>query len=368
MNSQNDGREEAAMKSPVNGAETILQFIEQNSDKMSITIVRNGQKLASHAEDRMMPLASTVKIIIAIEYARQAATGRLDPAQPVALEELDCFYVPNLDGGAHPAWVQQMTDEGAAEDGWVTMQDVAKGMMDFSSNANTEFLMHEMGLENINALLQELNLASHEPLFPFVSALFIPYELIEKGKKQGLGHSEAIECAKRQLRSMNDEEFRQIAGVIHHKLAGDTDGSYQKRADILSWYDETFDRMFTDRFISSTTANYASLLGKLNSRRYFSEEEQTHLSHTLEGLMESTANREWLRHAGRKGGSTAYTLSEAIYVTDLQGHTTEMALFFRDLTPVTQAQLEESINNFELRLLTDEGFRKEAAARIGGGK
>lgn len=355
------------MKSPMNGAETILNFLEKNRDKASVTIVRNGQKLASNAENRMMPLASTVKIIIAIEYARQAASGRLDPDQPVALEELDRFYVPNLDGGAHPAWVQRMTDDGAVEEGRVTMRNVAKGMMEFSSNANTEFLTHELGLENINALLQELSLTSHEPLFPFVSALFIPYELIEKGKKLGMDHPEAIRYAKQQLGPMSDEEFRQTASIIHKKLADDTNGTYQKEADIVSWYDETFDRMFTDRFTSSTTADYASLLGKLNSRRYFSNEEQMHLSDTLEGIMESPANRKWLRHAGRKGGSTAYALTEAVYATDLHGHTTEMALFFHDLTPTIQAQLEESINDFELRLLTDESFRSEAAARIGGG-
>ncbi|MCS6821401.1 MAG: class A beta-lactamase-related serine hydrolase [Microscillaceae bacterium] len=44
--------------------------------------------------DKIMPLASTVKIILAIEYAEQSANGQLNPDKMVSINELDKFYIP----------------------------------------------------------------------------------------------------------------------------------------------------------------------------------------------------------------------------------------------------------------------------------
>jgi D-alanyl-D-alanine carboxypeptidase len=41
----------------------------------------------------MMPLASTVKIIIAIEYAEQAAQGQINPDEKISLSELNCHII-----------------------------------------------------------------------------------------------------------------------------------------------------------------------------------------------------------------------------------------------------------------------------------
>ena len=84
----------------------ILDFIKKNPNKSAIVIVRNDTILAQRNNNNKMPLASTVKIIIAIEYAIQSASGELDPNETVPLEELEKFYIPNTDGGAHPRMVK----------------------------------------------------------------------------------------------------------------------------------------------------------------------------------------------------------------------------------------------------------------------
>lgn len=62
---------------------------------------------------------------------------------------------------------------GKITEGAVSLEEVAKGMVKFSSNANAEYLMELLGLDNINRNLQSLSLPAHQPLFPIVSSLYI---------------------------------------------------------------------------------------------------------------------------------------------------------------------------------------------------
>ncbi|WP_452596831.1 hypothetical protein, partial [Pontimicrobium sp. MEBiC01747] len=57
----------------------IINFIKENPDKAAITLIRNNKIIANKNAERLQPLASTVKIIIAIEYAEQAANGTINP-------------------------------------------------------------------------------------------------------------------------------------------------------------------------------------------------------------------------------------------------------------------------------------------------
>ncbi|MCR8632845.1 hypothetical protein [Paenibacillus radicis (ex Xue et al. 2023)] len=78
--------------------------------------------------------------------------------------------------------------------------------------------------------------------------------------------------------------------------------------------------------------------------------------------MQNPANRLWLEHAGSKGGSTAFVLTQAIYATDKEGNRTELAIFFNDLDEMQMEKLSSSLNVFGQKLLQDAEFRDKAAA------
>lgn len=59
----------------------------------------------------------------------------------------------------------------------VSLSEVVKGMITFSSNANNEFLMEKLGLASIEARMKEVGVKEHSTLYYFVSAIFIPYEI-----------------------------------------------------------------------------------------------------------------------------------------------------------------------------------------------
>lgn len=337
-------------------ASFVTRYIRNHPDAVSVTLMRNGEKLFSRNEDVPMPLASTVKIIVAVAYAKQAAKDTVNPQEAVGLDILARYYLPGLDGNAHADWLRHVQQKGAAEGGRVSLEEVAAGMIRFSSNANTEYLMERLGFDTLDRTLRELGLNDHEPLHPFVASLLIPYELGLQGG--GLTTKEARSSVKEQIRRMTLNEYQALALRIHEKLREDADGSYKRAADILSWYDQDFDILNSDRFIKGTTAEYAEIMRKINSRAFFDDKTQHHLTRLLEGLMENPRNQAWLRHAGRKGGSTAYVLTEAMYAADKEGNQTEMALFFKDLDPLDRMRLSAGLNAFTLNILTDAEFRK----------
>ncbi|MNI09802.1 hypothetical protein D3C73_628880 [compost metagenome] len=113
-------------------ADYMWKFVKKHPDKASVSFVRNGEIMAEANPNRVMPLASTVKIIVAIEYAKQAAAGLVMPDEPVKLEELGKYYLPNLDGNAHPTWLSSMESKQLVKDGVVPLEEVAKGMIVFS--------------------------------------------------------------------------------------------------------------------------------------------------------------------------------------------------------------------------------------------
>src|SRR5690606_15767941 len=89
----------------------VLNYIESNPHNCSVLIVRNDSILSSHNIDKITPLASTAKIIIAIEYAVQSSEDLIDPDQLVAINELEKFHIKNTDGNAHRKWLKDIMGE-----------------------------------------------------------------------------------------------------------------------------------------------------------------------------------------------------------------------------------------------------------------
>lgn len=120
----------------------------------------------------------------------------------------------------------------------------------------------------------------------------------------------------------------------------------------------------SDRLPSSTVEDYVTVMKKINSRDYFSENAQRYLDEVMEYILENPANKEWLEHSGMKGGSTAFVLTKALYATDKQGNKTELAYFLNDLTILEMTRLQMSMNEFELKILTNSEFRKKVKSEL----
>lgn len=310
----------------------IANFIKNNPGKSAVYIVQNGEVIADINSDRKSPLASTVKIIVAIEYAAQAAAGRIDPQMMVDTAELNKYYIPNTDGGAQPGFMQLMKKQNDIKDGKVPLEEVAKGMVKFSSNANTEYLLDLLGLENVNARLDKLGIKTHDKLYYFIAAL-------------GVINGRTAE----ELGQISMGEYIEQCKEVHALLKADPE--YRKTITNLPL---DVQKVWSDRLPGSTPQEYAGIMQKINSRTYFDKETQQHLVNVLEGIMENPANKKILKHAGMKGGSTAWVLTKAVYATTVDDDSFEIVYFFNNLTLTENMELQQNINKFELGILTNK--------------
>ncbi|WP_379883099.1 serine hydrolase [Laceyella putida] len=191
-------------------------------------IRENNQTIIEYQPEQPMPLASVVKVIVAIEYALQVEAQRIDPTEWVSLDELEKYYIPHTDGESHPEWLAQMERSNKISGQRVELQEVARGMILFSSNANTEFLMERLGLDRINHTLAELPFSKHQEIYPYSSAILIPTYLRMKE-----------DLSKRQLTTritnMSHEEYKELAIFIHQQLkeGGKLIGLFQPEMDLF---------------------------------------------------------------------------------------------------------------------------------------
>ncbi|MCM3706351.1 MULTISPECIES: serine hydrolase [Cytobacillus] len=334
--------------------ESIIGYVQEhkNTENMALVIRHNDEDWVNINEDVPLPLASTVKIIVAIEYARQAESGKIDPKEKVDLKTLETYYVPKTDGGAHQAWIDSLSEEAES----VPLSEVANGMIAYSSNANTDFLLNVLGIENVNELADELKLPSHEKMYPIVSALYIPMELMEE---EGFTKEEALN----ELKGMTLEEYRTRAIEIHQKWESQPPNEREK-AKAVKVLDMDFQRIWSDRLPRASAGDYADLMRQLNSKNSLSKEVHSYLDPVLEQLMKNPSNREWLRHAGQKGGSTAFVFTISMYATDKEGNRTEMAFFANDLNNAEFKVLSRNMNSFQLEFLTNSKFRNSVREKL----
>ena len=231
------------------------------------------------------------------------------------------------------------------------MFDIARGMIMFSSNANTEFLMELLGLDNIKTNIEQLGLKKHSAIYPMVASLFMYQN--PKGKKEA--------DILKGINKLSEQQYCRYIYDMHKALAYDTLLKSKFRPQDLSM---KMQKVWSDRLPTSTTKDYVRIASILNNRAFFDDDTYAVLSGVLESIMENPANKTWLKHAGMKGGSTAWVLTKALYATTQKGERIEMAYFFNNLTINENDMLQGWMNSFELDVLSKAGFRKKIAEAL----
>src|SRR5699024_3008387 len=114
----------------------------------------------------------------------------------------------------------------------------------------------------------KLQLSKHEQIYPFVSALFIPYEIAHQKGFDIHDKKDAKEIAT-YIENMSQADYIEESIKIHDKLIQDINGDYKSRVNIKAWHNIEFDRLASKRFVRSTTFEYVSIVRKMNEGLYF---------------------------------------------------------------------------------------------------
>src|SRR5699024_6579596 len=94
-----------------------------------------------------------------------------------------------------------------------SLKEIARGMITYSSNANTEYLIDLLGAENINHRMEIENIEPHDDISPIVSALLVVAdEKRTSNDKNWLDH----------LAKMDAADFSARAFKIHEQIKAGT--------------------------------------------------------------------------------------------------------------------------------------------------
>ena len=113
---------------------------------VEILDLANGHSLSLNA-DQVFPTASSIKIAILAEFYRQVQQGKLKFTDTYTLQSTDIV------GGSGIS--QALTPDATK----LTLRDVAALMISVSDNSMTNVLIDRIGMDNVNALLDSLQLS-----------------------------------------------------------------------------------------------------------------------------------------------------------------------------------------------------------------
>ena len=323
----------------------VMNHLLENPQTTSLYVAENGVELITYQSDVVRPLASTVKILIGVEYAMQIDAGVLNKNRSVALDDLNHYYYKNTDGNAHENWLKTMDSEGKVKNNEVTLHEVAKGMVTYSSNANTDYLIDLLGISAINARAKFLGLTQHEEVYPIGSALLIPKEINSASMKK--------EQLIQKLEDMPMEEYRTLAEKLSKQMKERTIKIEEVKFDLSM----NVQRVWSDRLIGASANDYGKLLAIISNDELPGEAAAT-VRDLLEWPMQyNEQNSERFVHLGAKGGSTAFVLNDAMYAEDHNGDKTEVVILTDDLNFWQAILIGHNMNSFESQLLGSEDYR-----------
>ncbi|MFD6508295.1 serine hydrolase [Bacillus sp. NPDC060175] len=326
----------------------VLNYIKEhkNNETCSLLIRRNGEVLTSINENKKLPLASMAKIVIAVEFAKQVSEGKVSRDEQISLHELEKYYVKNTDGGAHPAWLEDAKAREVVKNGQIALEEIAKGMIHYSSNANTTYLLEKLGIERVNESIKELELTSHDKFTSYTASLYMR-GYVEKELHES--EDQSLEM----IRNMSKDEYSKHVLQIHEWMK---DEEEWKKREIPLKVDMEFQRIWSDRLVSANAKDYMSIMEKINSRNYFPELMQDEIENVFKGTVENSK----FEYAGQKGGSTAFVLTKSLYTTDKKGNKVEVVIMFDDIdNQITYQKLRNNIDYFIRDVITDEEFRRK---------
>ncbi|MEO3742700.1 serine hydrolase [Plantactinospora sp. B5E13] len=128
----------------------VLERIERIFDEVGVDAqlhvaeIDGGAEVAIRADEQVV-LASIFKILLVLEFARQAAAGQLDPTERVLVRAEDRL------GGWGTA--------GCADDIEVSLRDLAYFAMSVTDNSAADLLLRRVGPDVLSLLAAELGLA-----------------------------------------------------------------------------------------------------------------------------------------------------------------------------------------------------------------
>ncbi len=295
--------------------------------------------------DVPMPLASVVKVIHLVAYAEAVAAGELDPTSTVFLQELEAFYLPNIDLGAHSRALSASEENGRVfgSPPAVLLDEVPGMMIASSSNAATDYLHLLLGQETVEETAVALGLESQTAPCPFLGQFLVM-------DNHMMSSSNSYQAWEQYM--IDPKRFGQDVMLLTEAFSSDD----VFRETAVAWRNRTrrptgqTQRLFTQDFnAQGSAADYAALMARIAQNGLGSPESSYIVRRFLEWPMQYPDNQAFFSNLGYKNGYFPGILT-TVYYAYPQGEMAPIvvAIFFRDLPGRTSREMRNNLAQDEL--------------------
>ena len=304
----------------------IAKHIKLHPKNCSLLLIKNLEKLVGINEDVKRPLASIYKLIILLEYLDQCKKGKIHPTNQVHFSQLKRFWIHPIDS-AFMQWYHSVKNKIKKHS--TTLSEVVKGMLQYSSNTNTDYLISLLGIDEIGKQLQKYHLMDHDPVIPIntsVLASLSEFKAIHTPSSLG-------QLAQEYFKTMLNGE--KIEGVDLNLL---NDFGYENQC------------RWSDLLPHSSAKTYGEVLRTLQRLQQNNME--------LESVMKWFSKLKNYKGftGGMKLGFTPKVFNSVLYATDKSGNEYQLVYFLDNLSTLERKEMEFASNDFNLKMLKDPHF------------
>lgn len=331
-----------------------LERILARPDTVGLAVYRAGAEADGVFinPDMAMPLASVVKVVHLVAYAEAVSAGRLDPLAAVAVADLEAYYLPGYDLGAHNRSLADLAERERifGQPPHLSLNEIPRMMMRYSSNAAADYLHRLLGQAAIEETAVSLGLSQQTAPCTWLGQ----FMAMANHTSRASNDRAALEAY-----LADPTVYGREASLLTDAYVTDAAFREAERAFHSQTRRPSFDTQYT--FAQALNAQgsareYAALMARL-AQNGLSHPDSSYLARTyLEWPMIFPDNQVLFSNLGYKNGSLPGILT-TVYYAYPRGEVTPivLALFYRDLPDRTYREWRRSLPHDELArwLLSD---------------
>lgn len=325
-------------------SERVIQWLAENHKRVGLVAryLDDSETPLALNRNQLFPLASVRKVLLLGAYADRVEQGDLQPEERVSLAEVKRWHWPGTDGGAHERAVREW--RAAGNETFVTLADLARGMIRWSDNVSADALLERVGIDEAVRFAENHHMAKQEP--PVYS----------------LGQFVA-------WASIDEQRWLEASAVEHARMSRELATSVANPSALDDRLQDARLRVLARASPRGSPQDWAALLSDIVMARRFGTVAHRVVKRVMEWPMDEVAGAKHAFEAlGLKDGSMPGVRTLALYAVPKDGVPFVGVLFVKDLeNPVEDALVEElGLDRFLLELSVDRRLYVSTARRLAG--
>jgi D-alanyl-D-alanine carboxypeptidase len=329
-----------------NPADSMALFFKQHPKTSGLYLINNDSLVTAFNAKTPLAVAGMSDLLVAFEFAKQAAYNALDTAEKVYLSDVEKYYLPGPDGGGFTNWTMALRAEGTLKNEKVSLLEIANGMMQFGSLANTDYLLDRLGFDNIRSNLQSLNMTDHSAIVSPMGSWWLYQNPRQISNKRLM----------KEVNAMDEEAYCKAAYLFHRALKHDSTIKQKYKPGGMT---PEMLQSWSDRLPNSTAVVYGQLMQQFLAQKVFDARVYDMLRKVLDWPMQYAPVQKMFSRFTMKGSATPTCFTQAQYGITPNGNRIVLVYICDDLTAKERQQLAVWHQGFETKVFTDSVFREQ---------